>query len=209
MPKKISLLAVPTFLLLVCLPHTIWAQGPYNVSEYLLMPVGSWKVFDHNGDGIGDQQVFFMAAGKYIAEVHPTYWLYADIWEIDATGLYFWCDWEPGAPAWLNPPIFYANSLYIGQRARSFARWIGPPAEWYLKELTITDEGLTVDTPAGTFTGCLQIRVIGLSQHISPGSVSWSWSRKLLYCVKDVGIVKEINEYETQIITDYFLAPKE
>ena len=225
--RKILLTSL-VMVLLAAMPVVAFAQGPYDLAEYFLMPTGSWAEFDESGDSVADfKQEFGSLIGLVLErgydKVGPV-WVAGDIdiWRVDATGLYHIGEWEADIPGLsLNhPSIHIPKSVSVGEVVAYATQEdeLEPPygREWVIGRMIITDYGITVTTPAGAFTDCLEIQSVEIDQEVEEGV--WYLGAWQCYYKRNIGTVRcegaEVvlgnpGSYEewTEELVDYYLAP--
>jgi hypothetical protein len=217
--KNALMITILSVALLAMTSQVSFAQGPYDLAEYLLMPPGSWRVVDQTGDGIADGGRKYDLIQGYLVERDYDKvgqgWQVVDgnIWEVDGSGASLVGFWEPGSGVeWLPDPIHLPTAMSVGDTI-SWTIQLG--GEWNIGALAITDEGVTVPTPAGTFTDCLEIWEMELEED-APGA--WIAQIELNYYARNVGVVRRMKGemllgdpqtyYEfTEEVVNYHVAP--
>lgn len=166
--KRMALAVCVVLLLAVSTPAT--AQT-YDIADYMMLTPGQWKIEQGQDTSSGETWQtgsVISTQGQYILEMWYEYengsWVKEDvgILGLTADSLIFYGDyefegWEQGF--WLlEPPLVIPRTLEVGQAVmNSGVITHGTETIPYAHTLMILEAGVTVTTPAGTFTNCLKI----------------------------------------------------
>ncbi len=191
--KRVFIIAILSVALLAMVSPASFAQGPYNLAEYMLMSPGSWRVIDQTEDGIPDSGYKYDSIQGYLVEreydkVGPS-WVAdsGNIWEFNGDQASLVGLWEPGPGVrWLSEPILVPTAMSVGDTL-SWTIQVG--GKWNIGAMALTDDEVTVPTLAGTFTNCLEVWELNLTEQ--EGGY-WETQVELKYYARYIGEVRRL-----------------
>ena len=189
MLKRLSFACALAVLILAGSFQTALAQGPYALADYLFMPPGGWKLM-LEGDWLTRHEYAYYGElvldNQYEWDGGEWWYVYSPVWRITSLVVMYLGDVDEGGAWPVSPPHRYPASLPVGQLVSGVSQEVGQPV-YEIWRTIITQDGLTITTPAGVFSNCLKVRWANMSIDFSSGSYSIGIAD--MYHAADLGAV--------------------
>lgn len=211
-----------SFLLVVvmlgCCVSAVPAQATYDLANYFMLTHNAWRIDAEHQAGttivVGKTGILVQAQGGYLEQYHverkgPNTWVLDDIsrYKLTSTHLEYHGTYDPINSTYelLNPPLRVPRKMQLGVpfTQRTLVTDEKSNSTWMTFTLVFTADKLTKKTTAGTFTGCVRFKSIGITN-----TETWTDSEirtPLVGTISEISVEVEETEPEPTMVYRQFV----